>query len=379
MPDQHLESLQARTRETMRHVGGYWRPLAAAARLLEELGELADELAKETTPDLGGELADLWIITTAMADQFVCPIADPPVRGPVVVAEVPFAELVEAGGRIARAVNYYDGPKTPRTLEGWVPLGNAVRAFHAVLSNLAASLGVDLRLEVASKLDSIPAADAGRFGSAHDPSTAASLDAFAQVRSSTPCPYADQARLWGAPQWEAAGVTANVQALVPSLTSFTTAAAHEGLDGYIVHGPNASTMERLADWLRDLLVELSAQDPAGEPVMKPPIHRRGWQFSFNGARLFVAVFSPLYPASHPRHAPTDTFVVMQTEESFSRRGVGSEHGQSVRVKRQVRKQFADAGLSYPAGPKDARIEAPLYLLPRWEGDEAVRWWTRLAD
>ncbi len=53
--------------------GGYWRPLAAVARLLEELGELSELLfvGDEPAGGIAGELADLWIITTALADQFL--------------------------------------------------------------------------------------------------------------------------------------------------------------------------------------------------------------------------------------------------------------------------------------------------------------------
>ncbi len=72
-------STQEQVRTTLGAVGGYWRPLAAVARLLEELGELA-EILMSPTPDAGDlaeELADLWIITTALADQFLWDVAEP--------------------------------------------------------------------------------------------------------------------------------------------------------------------------------------------------------------------------------------------------------------------------------------------------------------
>ena len=40
----------------------------------------------------------------------------------------------------------------------------------------------------------------------------------------------------------------------------------------------------------------------------------------------------------------------------------------------VRQRFEDAGVTYPAEIIDARREAAIYLLPRWIGDSAVRWW-----
>jgi NTP pyrophosphatase (non-canonical NTP hydrolase) len=162
-------STQERVRTTLGAVGGYWRPLAAAVRLLEELGELA-EIIVSPTPDAGEraeELADLWIITTALADQFQGDVAEPgshPRRTPP--SHDLFAELLAAAGLIARIVNYYDGPKTPRSLDGWVSLSDAVAEFHRVLADVAHAHNVDLAAAVRGKLAAIPTLDAGRFPSA---------------------------------------------------------------------------------------------------------------------------------------------------------------------------------------------------------------------
>lgn len=161
-------STQEVVRTTLSAVGGYWRPLAAAVRLLEELGELA-EILVSPTPDAGEraeELADLWIITTALADQFLGDVAEPdshPRRTPP--SQDLFAELLAAAGPIARIVNHYDGPKTPRSLDGWVSLSDAVAGFHRVLADVAHAHDVDLAAAVRGKLAAIPTLDAGRFTS----------------------------------------------------------------------------------------------------------------------------------------------------------------------------------------------------------------------
>lgn len=373
-------STQIKVREAMKQVGGYWRPLAAAARVLEELGELAEELEKETldTDALRGELADLWIITTAMADQFLAFVAEPGTES-IAIGEWSdlFWKLVAAGGRIARIVNYYDGPKSPRSLDDWIPLGDAVAAFHRVLASIAEQESVDLAGAVDEKLEAIPTRDADRFLAAHDGSTAAILDHFRQIQDSVLCPYSKNARLWGAPIWVGDDLGKNVDAMVPSLEAFSKAATPECLDGYVVSGPKFESMGELATWFRRMLLEISARDPRQRPVMKGAVDRTGWQFEFNGLRLFAAVFSPLYDSGHPRHSPTYSFIFFQTDESFDRHGVGSKHPKSAQVKDQIRKLFAAAGRGYPAEPKDARVEAPLYLLPRWEGDSEVRWWEDL--
>lgn len=161
-------STQERVRTTLGAVGGYWRPLAAAVRLLEELGELA-EILVSPRPDAGElaeELADLWIITTALADQSLGDVAEPdshPRRTPA--SHDLFEELLVAAGPIARIVNYYDGPKTPRSFDGWVSLGDAVAEFHRVLADVAHAHDVDLAAAVRGKLATIPTLDAGRFPS----------------------------------------------------------------------------------------------------------------------------------------------------------------------------------------------------------------------
>lgn len=372
---------QERVRAAMERVGGYWRPLAATARLLEELGELAENLAHRD-PDhaeIEAELADLWIITAAMSDQFLGWVAEPPGPGAGSSEHADLPKLVATAGQLARIVNYYDGPKGPRTLEGWTPLNDAVATFHRALGDVSAAQQVDLRGAVDRKLNAIPARDAGRFARTHDPSTAQSLAEFRAVQTTTQCPFAEQARLWGSPAWSLARpFESNVEAIVPTLTTFTKAALAERLDAYIISGPSFESMKLLAGWFRQLLSELARHDPADERVMDGRLDRVGWQFAFNRQRMFVAVFSPLYSPHHPRHSPSRTFVFLQTEESFDRRGVGSAHPESARVKARVRRRFEEASRAYPHEAKDARVEPPLYLLPRWDGDVAVRWWETQA-
>jgi hypothetical protein len=327
-------------------VGGYWRPLAAGARLLEELGELAELLGARAsstermpgTPDgqrdgpaaekLALELADAWIITTAIADQFLGEVPEPDEPPAQRRRDPGLADLLLAAAPIARIVNHYDGPKTPR-----IPapvarpdrpsaLNGAVNEFQDALRALAGSQGLDLRAAVEHKLRAIPRIDSGRFArSEHDPGTAPVLERLRPLLRDHAS--VGSARIWAAPAWSRASLRANVQALLPSLVAFTKAAAAERLEGYVVCAPSHDSLSEAENWLGQLLSELARYDP---PPKRDPASRRDPRISFrsgprslwpeprvslNGAALQVTLLSPLYDASHPRHFPLQTVAVFR--------------------------------------------------------------------
>ena len=238
--------------------GGYWRPLAAVARLLEELGELSELLfsGAEAPDGLGGELADLWIITTALADQFLAEVEEP---GHGSEATIDLGALVAAAGPIARVVNHYDGPKVPRPGEPMPTLQGSVAGFHMALSAFASTHRIDLAAAVREKLEHIHArGDIERFGrEGFDPSTAPVLGA--------PLPAEVPQRLWGAPEPEEHPTTAAHRAALARepLTMFAKAAAAECLEGFVIAGPPRLAQAGRAAWLGALVAEL---DPAGAPA-----------------------------------------------------------------------------------------------------------------
>ncbi len=242
---------QLLVRETMIAAGGYWRPLAAVARLLEELGELSELLfvGEEPAGGIAGELADLWIITTALADQFLAEVDEP---GSGSEAEADFAVLVAAAGPIARVVNHYDGPKVPREGEPMPTLQGSIAGFHMALQAFAAARRVDLAGAVAAKIAHIHArGDIERFGPAgFDPSTAPVLDL---------APAGSPSRLWGAPDPEPEETASQyAERAREPLAMFARAARGEGLEGLLVRAPRGDD----EDWLGDLVCEL---DPGGGP------------------------------------------------------------------------------------------------------------------
>lgn len=241
---------QRLVRETMIAAGGYWRPLAAVARLLEELGELSEAVETGARRDeLAGELADLWIITTALADQFLGEVGEPAGGGE---ADADAGMLVAAAGPIARVVNHYDGPKVPRAGAPMPTLHSSIAGFHAALAAFARAYEIDLSAAVREKIEHIHArGDIERFSrESFDPSTAELLDAR---------PDGVPSRLWGAPQPASGETAAQYAARVREpLRMFAKAARAEGIEALLLSaGPAAEEA-----WLRALVAEL---DPDGSP------------------------------------------------------------------------------------------------------------------
>jgi hypothetical protein len=293
-------STQHLVRTTMAQLGGYWRPLPAVARLLEELGELAELLENpmHSLEELASELADLWIITTAVADQFLGDVAEPGSRSSVLrggrsgdarTADAPddaLSSLVVAAGQIARIVNYYDGPKTPRSLVGWPSLSDAVATFHLELAGFARAQTVDLGAAVSDKVHAMSSRDAGRFARAeHDPSTAPCLEQFRRTETTVLGIDISAARLWGAPAWAAQSPAANAAAIVPTLSGFTRAASRERLDGYVIAGPTVESIELAGDWAQAVLSELGGH---GDRLEREP-------FMFKGVPLLATVLTKTHP------------------------------------------------------------------------------------
>lgn len=301
---------QRRVRATIAGVGGYWRPLAALARLMEELGEFAETLpGSGDTSELCSELADLWIISTALADQFLAEVEEPGSHPALVRPSTgPLRELISSAGAISRIINYYDGPKTPRSLDQLPLLGDAVAEFHAALEAAAAASHVDLVAAVHSKLDAIVLRDVGRFlDVSPDPSTAPVIAAFRRLDGSR-FGLGPAARLWGGPNWSGRSVAHNVQTMATGLVVFTKAASRERLDAYVISGPLLISEQRLNRWLRSVLAELSLHDPVCPSTAQSPSPDLERGLTFNRTCLELVLFAPAYPEDDPRHSPFGTFV-----------------------------------------------------------------------
>lgn len=207
------------------------------------------------------------------------------------------------------------------------------------------------------------------------PLTAA--EQFEVIRQRTPCPFAAGANLLGSPKWQpGVGVETNALHLYPHFKQYTQIVPINAVDGFVV-APQWSTsgsMQHLSRNFAQFIAALSKCSSRSEGTFSVAL-TPGWQFTFEGCRFFVSVFSNIYDPRHIRHSPTSDFILFQPEESFTRCGIGAGARNSTSIKRRVRKLFDRAGYAYPGTLIDARIEAQLYVLPRCDGDRDSQWWT----
>lgn len=383
------ESLQRVVHDAILAVGGYWRPLSAVARLLEELGEFVEELSA-ARPDAGRaglELADLYVITTCLANQYCVPLAGD--YGTIGLAEsLDFAEkhspapaitdVIVAAGRIARLVNYYDGDKPPKQSEAVPQIGPLVANFHHALVALAASLGVSLRSAVVEVTSRSTKRDIARFARRYDPSTSPSLDGFRAVQQHTQCIFAPIARVWGHPAWAVGSpLEDNLAAGLGAFERFVKVAGHEWLDGYVIELAEeqyGATLPALARSVKRVLQFLSDHDPAGERCMDKQIESTEWQFSFGGLRCFVLAFAPCYGPNSSRYSfgSKSTFIFLQPDISFVHLKI--PRGEEKKVRDTIRQAYAAHGRPYDMAIIEVPLEAPRYVKPLRVGDPVVRWW-----
>lgn len=387
---QTINQVQAFVDTCIRHVGGYGRPLSAVARLLEDIGELAAEI---TSTDIrrdrvGSEAADVFVITVCLANQYCADLGHEykkiglPSRTEQLRAyepadqsgSHPFGALALAAGVIGRIVNSYEGDPPLKRDEDTPTLAASVAKLHVALFRLAHGLGCDVMGEVEKVLQASLGRGAGRFELRFDPVTSEALRHFETIRHRVPCPFAHRAKIWGAPTWVlGASMAANLQNAVPSLVRFTRISQHEHLDGYVLEiagEQHGQSTEALAETLHTVLAYLSAHDPAGVHCLRDDVESPGWQFSFNGERLFIITFAPCYDRESARYAygERSVFILFQPEHSFDAFDI------TEAVRERIRKGFADHGQSYDMMIMNQPLEAPRYVKPLTIGAPAVAWW-----
>jgi NTP pyrophosphatase (non-canonical NTP hydrolase) len=386
MANESFELLLARIPDidrTIRSVGGYWKPLSALARVTEELGELC-ELAADGrlgSPEGAGELADLFVITSAIAIQYCSDLLSAykdtrktEERDP----SISVCRLASSCGELARVLNYYEGEKPPKAGEQLDSVATCVARIHRSLYELSHLCGHDLHAAIGKVTDKSAHRDKQRFTKKFDPAVSPVLDSFDAIRKNTRCIFTPLARVWGGVPWDARiDFEANVLLQLPHLLRFCRIVPFEFLDAYVIeisdrrHG---ETVQALSRTVNQTLRTLSARDPSEANCMEKDIESAGWQFEFGGLRFFCISFAPCYPETSSRYGfgSDSTFIFMQPELPFHHLHV--PRGSAANARKTIRKAYTEAGAPYDPTIMEAPLEAPRYVKPLSVGEPPVRWW-----
>lgn len=247
--EQTIALYQSMVDNTVRKLGGYWRPLSGLARMMEELGELSEVLQYESlnSIELAEELADLFIITSSIANQY-CSQLDKEIAqlgySPKItnlyqsVQDLDnyyqaLLQLNVKGGHIARILNHYEGDKKKKPTERKQRLAQEIAEFHLELVRLAKFYNIDLFSTIEAVLSRDLLRDKNRFEQTHDPTTEASLSKFKNVVEHTE--FRGLSKLWGSYEWDSLkSLEQNLENSLPTLNRFIKCGEQEELEGFIL-------------------------------------------------------------------------------------------------------------------------------------------------
>ncbi|TSB47224.1 MazG nucleotide pyrophosphohydrolase domain-containing protein [Alkalicoccobacillus porphyridii] len=250
---QTIRDYQELVDQSIRHLGGYWRTLSGMARVTEEIGELAELLLVEEAndEDVGGELADVFIITTCLANQFACDLTSEykklglSTEVQYIIHEqndlptaVNFQRLVQTTGQLARLLNHYDGDKKLKVTEKQMSVCSVIALVHQQLYTFAASLHTNVFDHVERTLKKNLERDRHRFALTSDPITEPTVERYLQLKTHSSSVFQQGSRYWGAKPWDVTQtLQENMERFSGSLRRFTVCSRIEGLDGFIIEAP----------------------------------------------------------------------------------------------------------------------------------------------
>ncbi len=390
-----ISDIQEYIHQSIHTVGGYWPPLSAVARMLEEIAELSYELKniEEESELVKFELADLFILSVCIANQYSAHLASEYeelgidikpkktsrrkiTRKQVDDAQDVLLDINIGAGMIARIINAYEGSKTPKEGEGLLTVKEAIAHLQRSLIDFANIFSIDILKVSKSVFDRKSRRDKKRFDTLYDPTLSVALKNFSPLQSKTYCVYAKQAKLWGASKYdETLSFEDNMFLVVPQLIRFTRIAPSEHLDGFIIELPSkgfGDTLDNLARTMNRFLRYLNKYDPKESKCLNLDLESKKWQFNFNGLDLFVIAFAPLYPESNGRNSASDkTFIFVQPQVMFKKK-IGRD--KIKEVKNMIRENFDSHGQSYRGNIMENDLESQKFVKPLYANDPPVKWW-----
>lgn len=206
------------------------------------------------------------------------------------------------------------------------------------------------------------------------------LNNFKVITSQSGCLYAQKAKVWGCLDFKPdLTLEANVrQCIAPVIEAFVVALNKDPtLDAVVIELPPGaespakpgllpdsdpssptplavkyeefgSSVPRLADAVRRILLELSRIDPMDSQFMKwsPEVFSH-WNLLFCGEAFFLTTFAPCYGKDHPRYAygSPSAWLLLQPETSFYTHRIPVK-GWPKNIRWRIRQSFARKGQAY---------------------------------
>lgn len=184
--------VQSDVEEMARILGGYWPALSGLARVLEELGELAELILKNDFSDeFAAELSDVLVITICVSNQFCAMLQTSELTDvSQSTVEALYLQLAADCGEFSRIVNAYEGSKklkpteNPKTIE---KQGSLI--VYDILS-IAQKIGFDVLAQAEATLEKVKKRDRNRFDTIYDPVSSENHNEYMEL-------YPTDKKIWG--------------------------------------------------------------------------------------------------------------------------------------------------------------------------------------
>ena len=203
------------------------------------------------------------------------------------------------------------------------------------------------------------------------------MEAFALLKNTTLCPFAQSARVEHGPPWSRdLTFIQNVAEIAEALRRHLPKCRREKMQGFVAQiGVDAPlTFEVAVATFRRFVFELANHDRSCRTALNEEIGAEDWNFVFNGEPIFLNFFAVCYPNPHSKKVDDlkNIYVFFQPEFTFEFCNVNRNR---TGLKDQIRRKFADAGMPYDGNTIDSRRKALSYVFPRDPNSPPVEWWT----
>jgi FPC/CPF motif-containing protein YcgG len=205
-------------------------------------------------------------------------------------------------------------------------------------------------------------------------------DRFKKLISSTYCPFAKDAVIMYASDWDTdIEVKENLEKILPQFLLFVTEGIQNGYELFIVEVRQESIISRIqnfAGFLNKLLHEIHLLDTKAVRYFTEGIETMEWDFTFNKVRFFVPTFAPFYEKNHPRYSfNSDTaFIMFQPDSTFDKYNISSKNSNRNEITERVKNLFLENNINYNLRYVRGSIKAIRYLKPVNLQGSPIKWW-----